>query len=327
MDKLIDGFPAQLQEAISIGEKGVFTKPHHPIHNVLIAGLGGSGIGGTIVSQLTAGEIEVPVLVSKGYELPSFVNKHTLLIISSYSGNTEETLSAYEKGIESGAKIACVSSGGKVLEMAKSHKHDFLQIPGGMPPRSCLGYSLTQLFYLLHGYGLISDRYQKDLVEAVALIIDQKEKIQEEAKKVANELYQRIPIIYSSDRFEGVAIRFRQQINENSKMLCWHHTIPEMNHNELVGWRKKSDEWAVVIFRNHDDHSKIKQRIEINKEIIKQYCSHIIEVYSQGNSLIEQSIYLIHLGDWISWYLAQLNKVDATEVKVIDYLKSSLAKT
>ena len=154
----------------------------------------------------------------------------------------------------------------------------------------------------------------------------QQEDIKEEAKKVAKFLHGKLPIIYTTDRMESVAIRFRQQINENAKKLCWHHVIPEMNHNELVGWKDASDQWAVVYFRNSDDYSRNQVRMDINKGIIKKYTPNILDLHSKGKNLIERSIYFVHLGDWVSWYLSQLRGQDSIEVDVIDYLKSELSK-
>ena len=152
------------------------------------------------------------------------------------------------------------------------------------------------------------------------------DQIKIDAKEVANQLHGKIPIIYTTDRMESVAVRLRQQINENSKMLCWHHVIPEMNHNELVGWRIKDDKLAVLYMRNNDDFKRNQVRIDINKEIISKYSSNIIEVHSKGSSLVERAMYFVHLGDWISWYLSEMRGVDAIEVDVIDYLKSELSK-
>ena len=135
------------------------------------------------------------------------------------------------------------------------------------------------------------------------------------------------PIVYAAADFEGVAVRFRQQINENGKMLCWHHVIPEMNHNELVGWRKKDPNQAVVLLRNTTDYKRTQMRMEINKEVFKKYTKTIIEIHSKGKSYLERAFYLIHLTDFVSVDLAELNKLDPTEVKVIDYLKGALAKS
>ena len=138
-------------------------------------------------------------------------------------------------------------------------------------------------------------------------------------------LNKKFPIIYACSGFEGVAIRFRQQLNENAKVLVSHNVIPEMNHNELVGWTEKG-KYAVVIIRNEVDYERNQMRIAINKEIITKYAKTIIEIKSKGESLIENTLYLIHLTDWVSFYLAEIRSVDAVEVKVIDFLKGELGK-
>jgi glucose/mannose-6-phosphate isomerase len=147
-----------------------------------------------------------------------------------------------------------------------------------------------------------------------------------EAKSIAEKLKDKTPVIYATTYNEGIAIRFRQQLNENAKILCWHHIIPEMNHNELVGWTQKNDHLSVIIFLDKDEYFRNMTRVEINKEVIKKYASNITEIYSKGNSAIEKAIYFIHLGDWVSVLLAELRGVDAVEVNVINHLKSTLSK-
>ena len=237
MKDLIQNFPKHLSEAIAIGEKASLHNSTSEIRNVLITGLGGSGIGGTIIAEVVASQCSVPITVNKDYFLPSFVNEHTLLIVSSYSGNTEEmTTQAMEEAIQRKAKIVCITSGGKVEATAKQQGIDYIIIPGGNPPRACLGYSLTQLFYVLHFFKLINADFKAQLKAAIDLLVKEEAFIKAEAEQVAEFLNEKIPVIYAVDGYNGVATRFRQQINENSKMLCWHHILPEMNHNELVGW-------------------------------------------------------------------------------------------
>jgi glucose/mannose-6-phosphate isomerase len=326
MKDLIATFTSQLEEAIETGRKAQLCKPLQPIHNVLISGLGGSGIGGTIVSQLSDKQIKVPVVVNKDYFIPAFTGKNTLAIICSYSGNTEETLQAMEDAINSGAKVCCISSGGKVIELAKEKGLDHIIISGGRPPRSAFAYSFTQLFYVLHGYGLIDRSFEESLLRSVRLLNSESEHIKAEAYYLAEKLHRKIPVIYSDASFEGVAIRFRQQINENAKMLCWHHALPEMNHNELVGWTTSNDKLAVVFFRNETDYKRTRARMELTKQIVSKYTPYVFEIWSKGLDNIERTLYLVHLGDWISWYLSELKQIDATEVKVIDFLKGELAK-
>lgn len=327
MKELVADFSKQLKKAIEIGKAAQLHKSNKPIHNIVIAGLGGSGIGGNIAGEIVALDATVSITVCKGYFIPAFVNENTLFIASSYSGNTEETLQALEQAITKNAKIVCVTSGGKVLEIAQKNKFDHIVIPGGNPPRSCLGYSLTQLFFILKFFGIINFDFESQLNAAAALIDNEEKSILELADKIATQLQGKIPIIYATTFNEGIAIRFRQQLNENSKILCWHQVIPEMNHNELVGWREKNNNLAVVLFRDADEYDRNNTRIEINKDVIKNYAPGIIEIYSKGKSKIEKAIYLIHLGDWISCLLADKRGYDANEINVINNLKSALAKT
>jgi len=326
MKELVASFTAQLRQAVEIGEQATFTKPANEIRNVLITGLGGSGIGGSIITQIVDQEVKVPIVVNKDYFLPSFVGPNTLVIVSSYSGNTEETLAAMQIAIERGAKIVCVTSGGKVHEMAKANGYDVIVIPGGMPPRACLAYSFTQLFFVLHGFGLIGDWFKADFETSIHLLDHEEEHICAEAYYLAEKLHKKIPVIYSQANYEAVAIRFRQQINENSKMLCWHHVLPEMNHNELVGWTQSNDKLAAVFFRNENDYDRTKARMELTKKIVLKYTPYLFEVYSKGQTQLQKSLYLIHFGDWVSWYLSEIRNIDATEVKVIDFLKGELSK-
>ena len=325
MDKLITKFSEKLKEAIEIGRKAELTPQHHDIRNVVVAGLGGSGIGGTIVTELVMGKMKVPITVVKNYQLPEFVNAHTLLIVCSYSGNTEETIHAMEDGMNRLAKIVCVTSGGSMQKLAEKAGLDCIIIPGGMPPRACLAYSLVQQLYILFHYRLIDLGFEEGVKAAIKLLDKNEKRIQKEAKKIAKKLNKKTPVIYACAGFEGVAIRFRQQLNENAKVLVWHNVIPEMNHNELVGWTEKG-KYAVVILRNELDYERNQMRIDINKQVIEKYAKSIIEINSKGDSLIENTLYLIHLTDWVSYFLSQLRKVDAVEVKVIDYLKGELGK-
>jgi glucose/mannose-6-phosphate isomerase len=326
MKTLVANFSKQLSEAITIGSNAKLTPSNHPITNVLICGLGGSGIGGSIVAELVVKNANVPINVTKGYFIPAYVNQNTLVIVSSYSGNTEETLNCMELAMEKNAKIVAVTSGGKVLEKCKTNSIDSIVVPGGMPPRACLGYSLTQLFFVLEFHKIISNSFKNDLEKAVELINAEEANIIEEAKQIAQSIKGKLPVIYATTYNEGIAIRFRQQLNENSKILCWHQIIPEMNHNELVGWTEKNENLSVLIFLDKDDYSRNLARVDINKEVIKNYASSITEIYSKGNSIIEKAIYFIHLGDWISVILAELRGVDAVEVNVINHLKSKLSE-
>ena len=242
-------------------------------------------------------------------------------------GNTEETLESFQQLMQTGARVIVVASGGKLIELANEHNLDFIQVPGNWPsPRACLGYSLVQQLCILEKFGLIDGDLCNEVTKAATLINRETANIKATASRVAPLIAGKIPVIYTTDRMESVAVRFRQQLNENAKMLCWHHIVPEMNHNELVGWRDSNDNLAVLYFRNKNDYPRNKVRIDINKEIIRKYTPSIIEVFSKGESLVQQALYLVHLGDWISVYVADIRKMDSIEVNVIDYLKGELSK-
>jgi glucose/mannose-6-phosphate isomerase len=325
MKELVSNFSNQIREAISIAQKASLSPATSELHNILITGLGGSGIGGTITADLIAPEATLPVTINKTYTIPAFVNKHTLVIVSSYSGNTEETIAAAEAAFETGAKIICVSSGGAIIDFAKKNGLDHIIIPGGMPPRACVGYSLTQVLHICKYFGIIKTDVLNELNLSASLIDSDKNNIEQEAMRVAKVLHGKLPVIYTLSS-EGVAVRFRQQINENAKELCWHHVVPEMNHNELVGWRTKNEHLAVVILENENDFYRNKKRMEVCLQIIEQYTSNIVHICSKGPSDIQRAIYHIHLTDWVSCYIADLKNIDPNEVNVITRLKNELSK-
>ena len=326
MKDYISDFSNHLIEAMKIGENKTLKNKNLNINNVLIAGLGGSGIGGSIIADVFAPQINIPILISKDYSIPNFVNKNTLVIASSYSGNTEETIYAVKKALKMNAEVAIITSGGMLKEIAEKNNLNKIYIPGGHPPRAMFGYSFTQLFYLLNHYNVIDLSFVTEFKKSISLLVKNEKNIKDDALVLAKNLYKKTPVIYVAHGFEGVATRFRQQLNENSKMLCWHHVIPEMNHNELLGWRVNVDNLAVVFFRNELDNKRNKIRIEINKEVVKKHTKDVYEVISRGDSVIQNTLYHIHFGDWVSWYLSELNDVDAIEIDVINYLKKELAK-
>lgn len=324
MKDLIQRFPAQLKEAVEIAAKATLSPLKMPVNKVIICGLGGSGIGGTIAKEILFDETMLPIEVLKSYSLPSYVDEHTLVICSSYSGNTEETLECYSLAQKQKAKIVCITSGGKILELAKKDGNDFIVVPGGMPPRSCLGYSLTQLFHIFSYYKLSSQKTASITKVAESLEKNQ-EAIIKEAHDIAKKIHNKLPVIYSTALQEGIAIRFRQQLNENAKILCWHHVVPEMNHNELVGWSHAYTDVAVILFTDKDENPRNKLRMDFCKKVFDKYAAEIIEIPSKGDTTVEKALYWIHLGDWVSMFLSEIRNVDAMDIKVIDNLKQELA--
>lgn len=328
MNVFIQEFPKQLKVAVEIGSQATLSKHDQPIHNIIVLGMGGSGIGGEFVAEFVKDSCSVPFLSCKGYSLPAYVGKNTLVIASSFSGNTEETLIAFEEAVKRGSKIVCISSGGKMIEEAKRLNLDHIKIPSvKQPPRTCLGYSFVQQLFILNYFGFASKQCIQDLKASIALLDEQQEQIRVKASQLARKMDGKFPVIYATDRMGAVALRLRQQLNENSKILALHHVFPEMNHNELVGWREQSGSYVAVVFRSSGDLVRNNKRIEISKDIISKVADEFLEIDCLGDSLIEQAMYAVHLGDWISWELAEARKVDSIEVDVIDLLKRELAVT
>ena len=326
MRRLVKEFTSQLTEALEIGKNTNLKAPKNTINNIIITGLGGSGIGGKIATQLVADQLKVPAVINNDYSLPKFVNENTLVIVSSFSGNTEETLEALKSAQKANAEIACITAGGKLAQIANDNNYNLLVLPTAFSPRAMLTYSVIQQLFLFHHYGFINNEFIDDTRETVKLLDNEVDDIMAVAKQTANALFEKTTVAYSEASMEGVITRFRQQINENSKSLAWEHVFPEMNHNELVGWAGGKDEYAVLIFRSSFEHSRSSVRINISKDIFRKYTSTVVEFNAKGDTLLAQSFYHILLGDWISVYLAELNKVDDVEVKVIDFLKAELAK-
>lgn len=326
MRRLINQFTSQLTDALLVGAKAQLNAPKKEITSMVITGLGGSGIGGTIATQLVADQLKIPVAINNDYTLPKFVNENTLVIVSSFSGNTEETLEALKKAQTVNAEIACITSGGKLAEIAKTKNYNLIILPKAFSPRAMLTYSVVQQFFLFNHYGLTDNSFVRNIKSTVSFLEKEVDSIKDLAHQIALTLHTKTFVIYSESSIEGVAVRLRQQINENAKCLGWHHVIPEMNHNELVGWAGGKSEYTVLFLRSNHEHPRSKVRLDISTEIIKKYTPSVFELNAKGESLIEQSFYHILLGDWISVYLAELNQVDDVEVKVIDYLKGELAK-
>jgi len=327
MDKLIAEFPQQLQEALEIGNNLDLTTSNKKYNNILACGLGGSGIGANLVRDLVGHQLTIPMIVNKNYFIPKFVDENTFVLLNSYSGNTEETLQAMDAVKSKNARATCITSGGKLAQVAGEFNYDLVKMPAGKPsPRACLGYSFILQMFVLAKHNFIKNDFEEQITAAIKFLEKNQSDIKIKAKKLAEQLCNKITVLYTPDGYESIAVRWRQQINENGKALCWHHVIPEMNHNELVGWTTKNDDLAVVFFDYDDVFERTKIRKDINKTVVEKYTKNVFELKAIGENKIEQSLYTINIGDWVSYYIAELRDVDAVEVNVIDFLKSELAK-
>ncbi|MBL7158170.1 MAG: bifunctional phosphoglucose/phosphomannose isomerase [Candidatus Omnitrophica bacterium] len=337
MLRLLVSFPGQCREAIKIGERiNVPFSYRKGYVNVIFTGLGGSAIGADIVCGITEEEIKVPIFVNRNYTLPHFTGKNSLVFAISYSGNTEETLSAYADAKKRGSNIIAITSGGKLKELAVKNKDVLILIPQGYPPRAALGYSFIPAIFSLSKLGLIKEK-RNDLLKTTVLLKEMQGDMlgahvhgrKNIAKETAKKIHGSFPVIYASSRMESVMTRWKGQFAENGKHLSSGHVFPEMNHNEIVGWVYPKNilrNFLAIILRDRFDHPRVQKRMDITYSILKKAQFEVIEIESNGASLIERMLSLVVVGDFISFYLAILNGIDPTPVERITYLKKQLAK-
>jgi glucose/mannose-6-phosphate isomerase len=335
MYQAIKYFPEEIEDAIKIGKGAKVRINVKGIRNILLTGLGGSAIGGDLLRSYLSGQISVPFIVNRFYTLPRFVDKNTLVIVSSYSGNTEETISAYKDAIKKKARVLCITTGGVVEQMAQKYNHPVIKIPKGYSPRAALAYSFFPLLVVLGKLRICSAKSVEmketvELLKSISEAFSNPESLDNAPFKLAERLKDKLPVIYSeTEHFDAVNLRWRGQFAENAKQLAFGHVLPEMNHNELVGWRVLTNlmkQMDVLFIRDSKTHPRVKIREEITNQVIAQYAAQTKEIFSEGKSLLSRMFYMIHFGDWISLYLAILNNVDPSPVEVIDYLKNELSK-
>ena len=280
---------------------------------IIVSGMGGSGIGGEILSAISDETNFGQVNSWNNYGLPKWITKECLVICVSYSGNTAETLSAARAAIDLGCELEVITTGGKLKKLAEENQLYVTEIEKGHQPRAALPLLLKALSYRI---GLPNLEEQSKEVGKLALPLD-------EAMNIASQLKGTIPCIYSSDLMNPVAYRWRCQIEENAKQLAFNHQIPEMNHNEIVGWTLPNNQMSVILIRDNNENAQIKNRFEATKNVAWDNVK-IVECTAKGKTPLARIMSMIILGDLISIELAKLNNVDPTPVEVIENLKTEL---
>jgi len=331
----VKGFPEQWRQGRKEALRADLSRvPHEGYRHVLVAGMGGSAIGGDLLRTLSLGEAPVPVLVSRGYRLPAWVGPETVVIASSYSGNTEETLSALEEALTRKATVVCSTTGGTMLARAEAEGLPYVQMPGGLQPRAALGYSLTALLTVAERMRLLT-MADEAWSETQTLLVQQAEALgdpaaaENRALELAQGLQGRLPVIYSGEGLlEGVNVRWRNQLHENGKTLAVGNFLPEMNHNEIMGWERGTPllgRLAVIVLRDRDDHPRVQRRIDVTRGLLSGRAGCWAEVESRGMSPLARVMSLLQFGDWVSLYHAVQNQVDPTPIGLINQLKEALS--
>ncbi|MFQ5606971.1 MAG: bifunctional phosphoglucose/phosphomannose isomerase [Candidatus Zixiibacteriota bacterium] len=332
-------FPEHLERAQEIGESWNLTEiSGGQFQNVTLVGMGGSAIGGDLARNLLAGSMKVPFAVCRNYRLPAYVGEKSFVIAASYSGNTEETLAATADALERGATVAALTTGGRLGEIAETRKTPHVILPAGLQPRAALAYSLAPLLHLLERIGFVEgvtgalDSAIKHLRKQRACLAEESPAPGNTAKALAVTLEKKLPLVYAGpDLTESAAVRWRGQLSENGKALAFSSTFPEMNHNELVGWSKSvrvfADRLTVVLLRDEDDHERVKLRLDYFAELLNSDVGvSVNQVQSSGPNRLARLLSLVQLGDFVSYYVSALNRVDPTPVEPIEKLKRHLAR-
>lgn len=330
---LLAGFPDQWDESVSMTERLSLSIDADRVRNICMAGLGGSAMGGDLIRAYSYRSCLYPVHVVRHYDIPAWVGEQTLFIVCSFSGNTEEALAAATQARRQGAQLVAVTSGGELMVRATKEDFDYIKIRDGIPSRAALGYSFVPLFRIFKRLGLLDE--MGDVLSETSRYLRQQGRLfqntdDNEALTLARSLVDTLPVIYSDGTtLEPVNLRWRNQIEENAKMLAYGNTLPEMNHNEIVGWEQivhLTGRLSVIILRDRSDHPKVRQRMQIVEDLISDQVASINVLATRGESRLTRMFSLIQLADWTSFYLSMLNGVDPTPVTKIDLLKRRLSE-
>ena len=335
MKQAIYDFADNLRDAIAIGQGVVLKSTPAPINNVVVAGMGGSAIGGNVNRMLLRDELSVPIYVSRNYKIPAWADKHTLVITSSYSGETEETLSAMTDALEKGCQICGISTGGKLKDVLQENDCDTVLIPAGLQPRAALAYSFVPMLYLLKGFGLVASDIDQNLKKTADLLVSLRDNYSRASDDnatwlLAKSVHATIPIIYGETESTAVvAMRWRGQFSENGKMLAFHNELPELNHNEIVGWENNPELFnhlSIIWLKDKSDQERVSMRQDVTGTILKNVTKNQFEVAVSGASRFERLLHLIHYGDWVSLWCAYFHKTDPSPVEKISNLKDKLSR-
>lgn len=326
--------PVHCADAWRLVEALSLPASYRQVRSVVVLGMGGSAIGGALAAGLVADECTVPILCVGGYDLPAHVGSETLVVGSSYSGKTEETLSTFAQALERGARPVVVATGGDLAAIAEARGIPLLRFSPCLAPRAAIGYSLMLILGILWRAGLIRDP-GSDLGEAIGVLEDWQRELRPEtptvrnpAKRLAGQLIGRLPVVYGAGFLAPVARRWKGQFNENAKQWAVWEEMPELNHNAVVGYGlpdRVREQAYVLMLRSDLDHRRIRARWDVTKELLLQEGIALDEIWGRGGSRLAQMLSLIHFGDYVSLYLAVLNGADPTPVQPIDYLKGRLA--
>ena len=314
---IIHALPQQIREGVQLGKD---VKVTGEFSNIVVTGMGGSGIPGDLLKAVLH-NCKLPIIVNKDYSVPGFVSKNTLVFVISYSGNTEETLSAFKECQKKRATIVVLTAGGKLRDLARQSNIPIIVIPSGLPPRSAVAYLLFPMLLVLHNAGIT----KLDVAEIKATIEALKNpEFDSKAKELAGHLQGKIPIIYSGPQHEAVALRWKQEFNENSKSHAFYNVFSELDHNEITAYQNAKDTFHVILLRDEREHAQNRKRMDHLKQLVKDRKIPITEIMLKGMLPLVKIFTALYMGDLTSYYLAEKYGVDPVDTHIIEDLKKKL---
>lgn len=327
---VIEKMPEQLVEGLEIAKD---VKVEGDFKSITISGMGGSALPANILRiylndlfyQNPKANNRFAVFQNRFYNLPPEAHHNSLNIISSYSGNTEETISSFEEALKNSLTCVGIASGGKVLEMCKSNNIPCVLMPGGIQPRMANGYNFAAIFRILSNSGMVEDK-SKDFQKSSELLKENLEDFRKKGEEIAKVIKGKTPVIYSSTKFKSLAMIWKIMFNENSKTPAFWNYFPELNHNEMLGFTNPQGNFHFLMLRDQNDHPRNLKRVEVTSNILKDYGMESTIIDMPEGDILFRIFATLQIGCWASYYLALEYSVDPTPVEMVEKLKDLLTK-
>ncbi|HJP67086.1 MAG TPA: bifunctional phosphoglucose/phosphomannose isomerase [Actinomycetota bacterium] len=324
-DQLVDGF----RTGVAAGDLPAGDR----VRSIVVCGMGGSGIVGDVLRSLYVDRLSVPLAVVKGYGLPEYCGRDTLVVAASFSGHTEETLAAFAEALDRGCRVVTLSAGGTLRELAAESGTAHVDLPASIPvPRAAVGFAAGAAIGVLDAMGLVPPT-QADVERAAGRLSGQAQRLgpgaavgNNMAKDLAAWIGQRVPVVWGSEGIaEAAALRWKTQMNENAKVPAFAASLPELDHNDVEGWRPGTGaSFAAIALRHRGEHARIGPRVEASKEAVRSSGLQVREVLAEGSTPLESLLSLVMTGDFASVYLGVLRGVDPLAIPILTALKERL---